>query len=266
MKILIIGASGYLGKRLYSRLNSNDENIVTGTYCHTESTIFKWCDVLNTSNLDWIVDGKFDIIIWAVMDQSNEESISETGLNYLVSNIADSTRLIYISTTIAIGKNQSEDIIPIKRSNDEYLHLYVNGKILGESIVSKHYNHVIIRPGIIYGFGENYSYDARMKFLYEKSKSDEKYARTDNLYTSFVHVDDLVSSIIELLGSNYIGKINIAGDIAVSYYKFNKHLASIMNINDNFIISESLDNPKYHTLSAEKRKKELRTVIREIKE
>jgi len=185
-------------------------------------------------------------------------------LRYLISIIDDDTRFIYLSTTVGVGKCQGEDVEPKRRMPDEYLCTYVNGKIDGESIVEDHHNHVIIRPGSIYGFDRKGGYDVRMKVLWDKCETRQKFVRTDNFYVSFVHIHDLVCSILELVEVNFVGKMNIAGALPVSYYEFNRHLAGIIGIDDEFIVPEYLDSSKFNTLSAECRKTELKTDIREV--
>lgn len=224
MNILIIGASGYLGDYLYAKVSSIEKHMVKGTCCSSISEDYIKCNVLDVND----------------------------------------TRFIYLSTTIGVGKCQGEDVEPKRRRLDEYLCHYVNGKIDGELIVEGHHNHVIIRPGSIYGFDRHGSYDKRMEVLLNKSETGEAYIRTDNYYTSFVHIDDLTSSILELMENDYTGKTNIAGELPVSYYKFNRHLAGVIGIDNEFIVPEYLDKTKFNTLSAEHRKKVLKTDIREV--
>ncbi len=176
------------------------------------------------------------------MDTEQEILLSEIGLNAIVDNISKDARLIYVSTTVGKGKGQIEDVTPHKREPHEYLSKYINGKIEGENIVRKHPNHVIVRPGSIYGYDYDGKIDSRMKALLEISKAGKKYSRTVNMYASFVNVKDLADAIIELAYNYFTGTINISGEKPVSHYVFNKYLARLMNIDDSFIIPDY----KYH--------------------
>ena len=147
---------------------------------------------------------------------------------------------------------------------DEYLSTYINGKIKGESKVRKHPNHVIVRPGSIYGYDYDGKMDLRMKKLLEISKTGETYSRTVNMYASFVHVQDLADAIIELTFSDFKGIINISGETPVSFYDFNINLAKLLNIDNSFIISDSKPEDVYHNLNNDKRKGLLDTLIRDI--
>lgn len=264
MRIIVLGASGYLGKTIYKKLKKSSENDVFGTCCKSDTHELLKINVLNTSDIKDVLMLRPDIIIWSIMDQEREMLLSQKGLNELVRSITKDVRLIYVSTTVGKGKDQAENIIPDRRMPDEYLSQYVNGKIEGESIIQRHSNHVIVRPGSIYGFDCDGNMDSRMKVLYEISKIGKIYTRTANMYASFVHVQDLTDAIIELAYNEFTGTINVSGGNPVSHYDFNKHLARLINIDDSFIIPDYKDEEVYNSLSSTKRKQVLSTELREI--
>lgn len=264
MKLLIIGASGYLGSTIYKKIMEYSSDQIYGT-CNTSSNNkLIQINVLNRLDIDKILSLKPDVIIWSIMNQAQEILLSEIGLNAIVDNIAKDVRLIYVSTTVGKGKDQTEDVIPHKRKPDEYLSKYINGKIEGENIVRKHPNHVIVRPGNIYGYDYDGKMDCRMKELLEISKTGEKYSRTANMYASFVNVEDLADAIIELSYNSFTGTINISGEKPVSHYDFNKYLASLMNIDNSFIVPDYKEEAIYHNLCNDRRKPLLNTIIQNI--
>lgn len=264
MKLLIIGASGYLGNTIYKKIREYSNDDIYGT-CNTSSNHeLLQINVLDELDIDKILSLKPDIIIWSIMDIEQEMSLAEIGLNAIVNNISKDVRLIYVSTTVGKGKDQIEDVIPRKRKPDEYLPKYINGKIEGENIVRKHPNHVIVRPGSIYGYDYDGKMDCRMKGLLEISKTGKKYSRTANMYASFVNVEDLANAIIELSYNSFTGTINISGENPVSHYDFNKYLASLMNIDNSFIVPDYKEEEIYHNLSNDRRKLMLNTIIQDI--
>lgn len=264
MKLLIIGASGYLGNTIYKKIREYSNDDIYGT-CNTSGNHeLLQINVLYKLDIDKILSLKPDIIIWTIMDTEQEMLLSEIGLNSIVHNITKEARLIYVSTTVGKGKDQIEDVIPHKRKADEYLHKYINGKIEGENIVRKHHNHVIVRPGSIYGYDYDGKMDCRMKGLLEISKTGEKYSRTANMYASFVNVQDLAEAIIELSYNSFTGTINISSEKSVSHYDFNKYLASLMNIDNSFIVPDYKEEEVYHNLNNDKRKLLLNTIIQDI--
>lgn len=264
MRILIIGASGYLGKTIYKKLKECTNHDVYGTCYKSSNKGLLQINVLNRLEIDKLLLLKPDIIIWSVMDQEQEMLLSQIGVNYIVDNISKDVRLIYVSTTVGEGKDQDESVIPKRRMPDEYLYKYINGKIEGESIVQKHFNHVIVRPGSIYGYDYDGRMDSRMKALREISKTGKYYSRTANMYASFVNVQDLSNAIIELACSKFTGIINISGEKPVSHYDFNVYLANVMNIDNKFIVPDYKREEVYHNLNNEKRKLLLNTIIQDI--
>lgn len=264
MRLLIIGASGYLGNTIYKKLKECTNDDICGTCCKSNNHELLQINVLNKLDIKKLLLLKPDIIIWSIMDQEQEILLSQIGVNEIVNNISKDARLIYVSTTVGQGKDQAESVIPHKRLPDEYLSKYINGKIEGESIVQKHHNHVIIRPGSIYGYDYDGRMDSRMKGLREISETDKDYSRTANMYASFVNVKELADAIIELAYSKFTGIINISGETPVSHYDFNIHLARLMNIDDSFIIPEYKDEEVYHNLNNDKRKLLLNTIVEDI--
>lgn len=264
IKVLILGASGYLGESLYHKLNDLDMYEVLGSCYKSKSDAFININVLDEQDVQKVINMKPDIIVWTVMNQEHEYKISESGLKNILSSIHNDVRFIYLSTTVSRGRDQKESNQAIIRNENEYLHNYINGKILGEQLVKKLNDFTIIRPGSIYGFGYKNRKDQRMKVLKVKSDKCETFKRTKNLYASFVHIDDLCNSIIELLQSKFIGIVNIAGEKPATHYNFNKHIADMLRMNNDFIIPDYLDEENYHTLCSEIRKKIIKTKIREI--
>jgi len=264
MKILIIGASGYLGNTIYKKLKESSNDDIYGTCYSSGNQELLQINVLNKLDIKKLLSLKPDIIIWSIFDAEKEMSLSQIGINEIVTSISKDVRLIYVSTTIGKGKNQTEDVIPHKRMPDEYFSKYINGKIEGESIVRKHSNSVIVRPGSIYGYDYDGEMDSRMKGLLEIYQRGEIYSRTANMYASFVNVEDLADAIIELAYSNFTEIVNIAGEKPVSHYDFNIHLAKLMNIDSSFIVPDYKEEDIYHNISGDKRKAIINTLVRDI--
>lgn len=264
MKILIIGASGYLGNTIYKKLKNSSSDEIYGTCCKSASNELMTINVLNKLDVKKLISLKPHIIIWSIYDPEQEISLSKIGLNEIVNNLSEHVRLIYVSTTVGQGKDQSENILSHKRMAGEYFYKYINGKIEGENIVKKHNNHLIVRPGSIYGYGYDGKMDSRMKALFDISKTGNKYSRTANIYSSYVNVEDLADAIIELAYKNITGIMNISGEKPVSYYDFYRYLAKLLKIDNRFIIPDYKEENMYHNLNNDKRKLLLNAVIREI--
>lgn len=264
MKLIVIGASGHLGNTIYKKLKKYGRDEIYGTCCKSSRDELLQIDVLNKEDIKKLVSLKPDVIIWSIYDPEHEMYLSQIGVNEIVNTISETVRLIYVSTTVGQGKDQTEEIVPHKRKTDEYYYKYINGKIEGENIVKRHTNHLIVRPGSIYGYDFDRKMDSRMKGLLQISKTGEKYLRTANMYTSFVNVEDLAEAIIELVYKDTTGIINISGEKPVSHYDFNIYLAELMGIDSSFIAPDYKEADVYHNLNNNKRKLVLSTVVRDI--
>jgi dTDP-4-dehydrorhamnose reductase len=264
MKYMIIGASGYLGNTIYKKLLLKKSEQVYGTCYHNSLPELININLTDTSDIQKIILLKPNTIIWSACDLENEINLTQTGLQECINNLPNDVRFLYVSTMVGIGKNQSESTIPHIRADGEYLKNYINGKIEGEQTVSRHENHVIIRPGSIYGYDYDGNMDMRMKRLFDIYSSGQVYTRTANMYTSFVNIMDLADAIIELANNDFRGTINISGENPISYFEFNKHLASLLHIDRSAVATDIKPNDIYNTFDNTLRNKLLKTKINEI--
>ena len=105
MRVLIIGASGFLGRTIYFKLKDNG-NEVLGTYSkNRKDSDYVKLNVFDISSLTSLVSGfKPDVIIWTVMDHEHEEEIAEKVMPVLC-DVVGNIRFIFVSTSVAYEKN-----------------------------------------------------------------------------------------------------------------------------------------------------------------
>lgn len=242
MKILLLGASGYLGKSLYSKLKMTAYEVIGTSYQKQHQELIR-IDIINPSDLFEMVKLRPDVIIWSLMSGNDEIKLTELGLAPLLKNIPPTTKLIYISSdsVFANGEgNYKEDDPTSYLSDVNPLHQYANAKKDAEKMVIKHYNHLIIRTGPIYGQNTDGKWDNRIANLKEQLSNGKRLKRTDNLYKTFVHIDDLVASIIEMIEKDIKGIIHAGPMQKESYYSFNLKIANKLNLDYSLIDSEQL--------------------------
>ncbi len=259
MRILIIGASGFLGSTIYKDISHDKNHFVIGTYYknkvdadHIELNV---CDKSNVSQLVDKINP--DAIIWSICDPEMERVLTNSGLVNILQVISDKLKLIYISSTVSTGAFQHESKEPVYRTEDMYLYQYMNGKIDGEKLVRSHPNHIIVRPGSIYGVDGYGRLDNRTEKIKQAIANKMDYVRASNLVTSFVDVGDLSKAIIELINIDFTGTINIASNIPISHYSFSVKRAQQLGLNNKYILAEtkkngyeySLDTNKLHSIS-----------------
>ena len=254
LKVLIIGASGFLGGTIYYKLKKSGTDVL-GTYSkHKKQDELVKLDAMGAQGITRIIeDYGPDVIIWTVMNHNAEEEIAEKVMPKLCDAIGD-TRLIFISTSVAYEKNMSEDVTPFLRSEEMYNHHYFNGKIKSEDVIRKIPNYCIVRPGSIYGINPYGEMDVRSCKLKEYVDSGEQYIRASNIIFSVVEVNELAEAIIELATSDYVGIINVSEDDPISHYDFNKALCKRYGWDDDCVVAnEEAENIYYFDNSLRKR-------------
>lgn len=245
MKILILGASGYLGGKVYEKLSSKTNMEVLGT-CFTSQknrglTTVNINDEAEAKNLF----SKFnpDVVICCLLSMNNERELTDKGLQLVVKNIKTSTKLIYISTDgFAEGQgNYLEDTALRHFSLSNPVSGYVNAKIDGENRVKTHGNSIVIRTGPLYGKDIYGNWDKRIDNLLSSLAQNQTVFRSSNLYKTFVHVDDLADLICEMTEKHYNGIIHAGPEMKESYYTFNMKIAKQLNLNEGLILAEEID-------------------------
>jgi len=246
MKILILGASGFLGGKVYHKLSKNLNFKVAGT-------CFKSCkdnglikinikDVNVTKEI--FNEYKPDVVVWCLLDMNNEKELTDIGLRNIMENINDNTKFVYISTgALFEGKgNYSEEVTLKYYYCSNPLAGYVNAKIYAEKVVKNHKKHIIIRTGPLYGQDIEGNWDKRVANLIEALSENQTIFRSSNLYKTFVHIDNLADLINEMIEMDYNGIIHVGPVQKQSYYTFNRKMARKLGLDEKLIIEDIISN------------------------
>ncbi len=153
-------------------------------------------------------------------------------------------KLIYVSTDGIFtngGGYFSEEARPTYLETENPLSNYTNAKLDGEKFIQrKHNNHIIIRTGPLYGQDLQGNWDSRVSALKTTLTAGKKFKRADNLFKTFVHVEDLANAISELLAIDYMGILHVGPKTKESYYTFNLKMATKLNLNKSLIIPDRI--------------------------
>lgn len=228
MRILILGATGFLGSNLI-QLGSENKNLTvfgTSRFQHENSNVMQ-VDVTNRESIGSAIRKiSPEVVIWSLMNFEEETQLIKLGLENLLSEIKRETKLIFISTDAVfvegIGGYKESDLIG-KLPEEAALAEYVNGKYNGENLIlNKHPNHVILRTGPLYGSCGNQVIEKRTLRIIEKIKENQSFEAWTNAYRTFVNVNDLSTAIIELTKINFTGVLHAGPIHKESYYTFYK--------------------------------------------
>ncbi|WP_027963994.1 sugar nucleotide-binding protein [Halalkalibacillus halophilus] len=249
MKILILGARGFLGSNLI-RLIEGSKYTVLGTSrsVNEKSNIIK-LDVTDKISISQTIKNyQPDTIIWSLLGMENEDSLINIGLSNLLSSIPSETKLIFISTDAVFSEGNGgylelDNTHPM--AGDSPLSTYVNSKINGERMIQEnHPNHIIIRPGPIYGGHSYENMEIRTQKVIRQVEEKYFFNAAANLYRTFVHIEDLSNAILEIINIDFHGILHMASQEKLSYFAFYTERLSGLGYSEDVIrpIKVDVDN------------------------
>lgn len=255
MKIAIIGANGFLGKKLVNFFSK--ENEVISASLHPLNDGVK-LDAANIEEVnDFMLKFKPDLVIDTVALSSSVECEKNpllcNKLNYLTAkNIAETCKrnnllMVFISSSYVFDGefgNYKEEEIPSSKNE------YAQAKIMAEKEVSQLQNYLIIRFDILYGLENN-----KIKFGTRIFDKIVEIGFPEQM-RSPVFIDDVPRIINELINKKQKGVFHIAGPDKISSLEFVKKLSLLENPIPEIKIVDScnwiLKSPKNSTLNISK--------------
>lgn len=275
-RILVIGASGQVGKRLYSVLSRDYE--VFGTYCKNKIGNLIYLDITNKKGVETLFEKiRPDIAILTSSLTNVNRCESEKALARIINvngtrNITETcqkynVKLVFFSTDyIFDGKNGPySELDPPKAIN-----YYGKTKILGEEIVRSLKNYMIIRTTGVF------SYDRGINFaisVIDSLNKNKEIKVANDQYANPILADNLVDCVKELILEDRDGIWNIAGDTYLSRYEFALEIADTFSLDKRLIIGlptkelhQEAKRPLKGGLIIDKAKNTLKTRILKIEE
>ncbi|NCD10922.1 MAG: NAD-dependent epimerase/dehydratase family protein [Epsilonproteobacteria bacterium] len=227
MKILIIGASSFIGFRLFKFFKENILYEVVGTYFQNKKDdSFLKCDVTNKEDIKNILEVvQPDVILWVAGSKNLKEceaslefakQINTVPLQNCISyleKIQSKSHLIFFSTDYIFDgwKGNFKDIdIPNPQTN------YGLSNYLSEQIIhSSDIKNSIIRTSAVMGRGGTF-FDWLLLAL-ETEKTIEMF---DDIYFSPTPIKFLIENIVNIIDQSLYGVFNICGSERLTRYEF----------------------------------------------
>lgn len=247
MKVLVLGASGFLGGVLYKKLKENTDSWVLGTYCNMKKDDdFIKLDVTNGIEVKTFLEHlNPDVVVWCLMGKKNEKQLIDEGMPNILNNIRKCCKIIFMSTNAVFSEGNgdfSEENIPAYKDSKSAIALYSNAKIDGEKLVMTHENHIIIRPGAIYGQDVNGKWDKRINKLIEDISCGKNVIKAKNMFNTFVEVNELSDAIIKLIIMDYKGIVHLGPEKKENYYDYFMKMTKKLKLNENLILPDYIDD------------------------
>ncbi len=195
MKLLLIGASSYLGARLYRDLKQHHD--VVGTFSsHNLSDEYVHLDVTDVSAVSTVISDIFpDVIIhaannaspaWCEAHPDEAIRVNQTSMNYIIDAArTTSASVIYISSYSAVDMST----------------VYGRTKHEAESLLKKSgVRYLIIRPSLILGVSPNSTSDRSFNKMLRhlEAKSDVVYDTTWKFQPTYIgHISAVIHHSLE---------------------------------------------------------------------
>ncbi|MBU0758323.1 MAG: sugar nucleotide-binding protein [Nanoarchaeota archaeon] len=209
-KILIIGASGFLGSKIFAYLKSQVDYSVNGTYhknkLFDELEKFDQTDIKEVKRL---MAEEYDIIIhtagivnslFCEKHAELAENIHVGGIKNICRYLPKTSKLVYFSSDYVFDgkKTDGYDEDSIKHP----LNVYGMCKSMAEDVVLESDRNLVIRVPLIYGFNK-----WNNKYMNKFSRKELRIQ--SNIRTNPIFINDIFENILDLI--QYSGIIHLGG-------------------------------------------------------
>jgi len=227
MKILIIGASSFIGNRLYNYLIDNGNFCVKGTYYkNKKKTNLVYLDITDKQLIKTILnDEKPNVVLWIAGSknlkfcESDIENAKRLNTYPISSYIEISKELnlkehfIYLSTDyIFDGKKGSFSDADIPNPNTNY---GISNYLAEKYIQHSHLFFSIIRTSAVMGVGGTF-----FDWITKELKKKQDIELFDDTYFSPTAIMFLVKNIMYIINNKEYGTFNICNEEKINRYEF----------------------------------------------
>ncbi len=269
MKILIVGASGFLGKKFIKILGEKNE--VYGTYHKRKVEGFFHLERANAEDVDMLV-GKInpDVVIDAngmsSMDgcevdlEGNWKSNVEGTKNIAIVCEKLRKKFVFISTDAVFDGTKSDKYK--ENSERRAINYYSEAKIAAEKFIESNLkDFLILRPSTLYGYNGIKEETGFANFVFSNLSDGKEINIVTDQFACPTLIDDVAIAIEKLLEKNQRGIFHIVGSECLSKYDFAMKIAEIFSFEKNKIKPSLLKEIKFEAL----RSKHLNLSIEKIK-
>jgi dTDP-4-dehydrorhamnose reductase len=261
-RLLIIGASGFIGQHLLQRLQSFPEHEVSGTY-HAAMPQIQGCswhqvDVTDPEQLGEVFQlARPEMVVHlAAMADVNQcqrmpqraSEINVRGAEHIAKLCAlHRAKLLFLSTEYVFSGDQGyyrEDDSPQPTTH------YGQTKWEAEQAVAREAEWwSILRTSLVYGWPMAANRSNLVTRLLDSLRSGRPFYGYTDMYRSPVYVEDVVEGIIKLVQGDYPGVYHVAGPEWVNIGEFARAVAEVFDLNQDMLMltptpAEEVDSPR----------------------
>ena len=246
-RILIFGAGGFLGSRLFAwKLNQYEVIGTVREQMKSEIVNTLYFNALDTNKLRILVEEVNPSIIInciALTDVENCENepmladILNSTFPFELAKISHQMQIKFIH--FSTDHFESNDFIPRKENSRVWsVNKYGSSKLKGEENIKKiDSNALVIRTNF---FGHEVYNNNLLSKIKNSLESGDNFSGFSDVYFSPVSISELINATFNLVKNNARGIINIASNETISKFEFAKLVAHNLNISENKIIPTSI--------------------------
>lgn len=260
-KILILGASGFLGNEVYQFFKN--QNCIGTSFSKDINGLIK-LDLTKDGELERLIQKtKPQLIINSLnlggfLDKNPEQTKRVNyGINQELARVFDG-KIVFFSTD-SVFDGECGDYIETDRTNP--INNYGKTKELGESVlIDSNKDALILRLGILYKDRSK----GYVRFVYDNLKVGKAIDAWKEIVACPTHTDDVCYCLDYLLKQNAQGIYHLAGQEKISRYEFALRIANTFELDSSLIncpvYSGEIKRPKDTSLKSIKLKIKLRGV------
>ena len=246
-RILITGATGFIGAYLCRKLSKRQTSNVTAIYNIHRGKFpninYIKCDMANLDSLAILFDKVKPNVVYHLASVTPTR-IGKRGNDYVeyfnhfitgqVAKLCSeyNSLLIYTSTDLVYkeGENLTEDSILEPKT------VYAESKLNGEEVISSlSSKYFILRMSLVYGLTLN-SYESFFDYAYKTLRDGKELRAFGDLYRKPIYVKDVVFNLLgipDIYEENTI--VNFCGEEYISRYDMCIKMAEVYKLNKNLI-------------------------------
>lgn len=225
---LVVGASGFIGGRLWKRLGPESCH---GTYCHyhdsEETSHLTHLDIQNPSQVEKVIQQLSPRIIFHPAALASVEACQEQPAQCWDINVEGTrslakaakkigAKVVYFSTDYVFDGKQG----PYTEEDDPNpINVYGKAKFAAEQLLKEELeSFLIVRVNVVYGWeprGKNFVMGLRKKL-----GQGSQIKVPDDQIGNPTYVDDIVDTVIELVDRGETGLFHVAGNHHIDRFTF----------------------------------------------
>jgi dTDP-4-dehydrorhamnose reductase len=249
-KVLISGATGFLGKKLM-KVFADEGFEVVGTASEKKGKILKM-DITDADEvMDMIVAEKPAVVVHAAATtrvdwcEDNKEEAFRINVDGSV-NVANACRkigakMVYISTDYVFDGTKKGKYVETDKRNP--IGVYAQSKAAAEVAIEKILeNHLIARVTVLYGYNDDEDRQTFVTHVINTLREGKEFVGFTDQENCPTYIDDIAGALVQLVRKDEKGIFHLTGAENLSRHAFTMKIAKVFGFDQKLIKKGSWDS------------------------